>query len=517
MLLLVAGILLGGCSGPAASPSPPKSMVSPAPPESTIAPPSLPTDTPTPRLPTATSPEITPTTLPLAIPSTTGLPPGSLAFYRLQIDFATTSDWSTLEPLNPEHILAVRAVSTDPPLAEAHASLQTLALNQPIADARAGQTIHLKVDYALDLQALVQPLRFRLQKGDLKDSEVTVSLFSDSQVTPLKTIQHRGVTNSGTNPLAFSVDLSPLKAVEPQVAQVKPLDVPKMVWAFYYPWYTSIDWSSNVLQDWPETRYASADPAAIARQVEQAQSAGIDGFISSWWGPGSDTDRNLRALLEIAQLSDFKVSIYFETLAGENEGPLDEDTIETWLAEAIRSYGDHPAFMQVDGKPLIVIWASDAVPLDAWERIFTKLNDQGLPAVYLAMGYRSDNLDVFDGVHDYGIFTIPDLAQTYLSTERAVRYYSLLSDNPAPKLWVATVMPGYDDTLQPSRQGLVQERQNGDYYRATWDAALQSDPDWIFITSWNEWYEHTHIEPSVSFGDQYLQITREYADRWNGE
>ena len=48
------------------------------------------------------------------------------------------------------------------------------------------------------------------------------------------------------------------------------------------------------------------------------------------------------------------------------------------------------------------------------------------------------------------------------------------------------------------------------------EAALQSDPDWIFITTWNEWWEHTHIEPSEQFGDQYLQITREFADRWKG-
>ncbi|MGB3905510.1 MAG: glycoside hydrolase family 99-like domain-containing protein [Anaerolineae bacterium] len=40
------------------------------------------------------------------------------------------------------------------------------------------------------------------------------------------------------------------------------------------------------------------------------------------------------------------------------------------------------------------------------------------------------------------------------------------------------------------------------------EAALHSDPDWIFITTWNEWWEHTYIEPSESYGDQYLEITR---------
>jgi hypothetical protein len=58
---------------------------------------------------------------------------------------------------------------------------------------------------------------------------------------------------------------------------------------------------------------------------------------------------------------------------------------------------------------------------------------------------------------------------------------------------------------------------DGEFYRSTFEAALQSDPDWIFITTWNEWWEHTHIERSEEFGDQYLQITREYAGRWKAE
>jgi len=66
----------------------------------------------------------------------------------------------------------------------------------------------------------------------------------------------------------------------------------------------------------------------------------------------------------------------------------------------------------------------------------------------------------------------------------------------------------------PGRVGTFLDRRNGATYRATLDGAAASDPDWILITSWNEWWENTHIEPSVNFGDQYLQITREFAARW---
>jgi uncharacterized protein (TIGR03437 family) len=99
---------------------------------------------------------------------------------------------------------------------------------------------------------------------------------------------------------------------------------------------------------------------------------------------------------------------------------------------------------------------------------------------------------------------------------RATRYYPLLEERPRPRLWASTVQPGYDERLIPGRQGKYQDRQDGAFYRSTWEAALESDPDWVFITTWNEWWEHTHIEPSELYGDQYLRLTREYADRWKG-
>ncbi len=463
---------------------------------------------------TATVSEPTPTISPTA----TSLPPSEVAYYHIRIEYSTTSDWSTLDWLTPGYVLAIRAMSVTGEQIHTETSVERLALNQTLENAQAGRSISMKVDFALAPEALDQPLEFLLQKGALNSSTIRLYQIVEGEEKLIQKIDHRGAVQSdpGLNPLNFSVDLSPLGEVPPILAQVKSAGREKLVWAFYYPWYHMDSWT-YWLKDHPLEWYESGDREVILRHVEQAQGAGIDGFISSWWGPGSDTDQNLEKLLEIADANDFWVTIYFETLAGPDGAPLDETKIYEWLAFAIQKYRDHPAFFKVDGKPLIVIWASNTVPLETWKQVFEKLRTQGLDAVYLAMGYNLSNLEVFDGLHDYGVFTNADLAQTYLTTAQAVRYYTLLADEPMPKIWVATVQPGYDDTLQPSREGLVKEREDGDYYRFTWEAAIQSDPDWVFITTWNEWWEHTHIEPGELYGDQYLQITREYADRWKGK
>jgi len=100
---------------------------------------------------------------------------------------------------------------------------------------------------------------------------------------------------------------------------------------------------------------------------------------------------------------------------------------------------------------------------------------------------------------------------------RAVRYYHLLADSAAPKIWAPAIQPGYDDLLIPGRTGALRDRKDGAFYRATFDAAVQSEADWLSICTWNEWWEHTYIQGSQLYGDQYLRITRELAEKWKGK
>ena len=72
-------------------------------------------------------------------------------------------------------------------------------------------------------------------------------------------------------------------------------------------------------------------------------------------------------------------------------------------------------------------------------------------------------------------------------------------------------MPGYDDTGTDRVDAFAVDRKNGNYYRETWSAAVASQPDWVLITSFNEWVEGTMIEVSTSYGDLYLNLTRDLA------
>jgi hypothetical protein len=75
-------------------------------------------------------------------------------------------------------------------------------------------------------------------------------------------------------------------------------------------------------------------------------------------------------------------------------------------------------------------------------------------------------------------------------------------------------MPGYDDSRIRGGHA-IRDRANGDYYRRSWQAALDRNAQAVMITSFNEWFEGHQIEPSRAYGNLYLDITRDYAGRFH--
>jgi glycoprotein endo-alpha-1,2-mannosidase len=92
-------------------------------------------------------------------------------------------------------------------------------------------------------------------------------------------------------------------------------------------------------------------------------------------------------------------------------------------------------------------------------------------------------------------------------------------------IFCPSVGPGYLDTrIRPWNSSTTIERDNGNYYRNMFRSAIQVNPDFISITSFNEWHEGTQIEPAISkkltdyvyedYGqdtdpDYYLKLTKE--------
>jgi hypothetical protein len=85
---------------------------------------------------------------------------------------------------------------------------------------------------------------------------------------------------------------------------------------------------------------------------------------------------------------------------------------------------------------------------------------------------------------------------------------------------VATVSPGYDDSGLLDRRRLgnpyrVVDRNDGETYRRSlaWAEGLNPRPDIVLLSTFNEFHENTHIEPSIRLGSIYADLTRDFTRR----
>ncbi len=291
---------------------------------------------------------------------------------------------------------------------------------------------------------------------------------------------------------------------------------PPLVLAFYYLWYDETTWTPARVPDIPLEPYVSRDPQAMARHIQQARSAGIDALLAAWYGPegeSNQTEPNLRTLLDQAAATNYRIGLLFET-----DSPFlpDLDATRRALVHAQTVHAGHPAYLRVDGRPVLFFWRVSRWSVDTWRQLRAEV-DPAQSALWIAEGVDPAYLAVFDGLYLYSNTWNPPTDLGYTNRKFARLVAQAGERLGAPKRWVATVMPGYDDTRTGRANAFVRAREGGAYYAASWQAAMASRPAWIVITSFNEWPEGTYIEPSQAYGRLYLDLTAQWSARFKAQ
>ncbi len=315
--------------------------------------------------------------------------------------------------------------------------------------------------------------------------------------------------------------------------------------AFYYPWYGT-PYFSGQWRHWNEAGhnpdvinslgfrdigttdypypdvYDSNDTMRIAWQLDLARRAGIDGFIVSWWGINSFEDNALKKVLAVdgETQAPLKIALYYEIVPGQNIA----DTISD-ITYINSNYFGLKNYLKYQGKPVLFVygraifpsqWCTGDCPPGTPAVIDWSPVIKAFPNVIFvgdAMAYFMTDYSVpllrnmgFQGIHIYNpvldIKLGSDMSAAYGKFTGLAKKDGLLS--------ALTVIPGYNDTNIGRTITSVVNRDNGKLYTMLANDALKTSPapDWILITTFNEWHEGSEIEPSYQYGDQYIDLTK---------
>jgi len=273
------------------------------------------------------------------------------------------------------------------------------------------------------------------------------------------------------------------------------------VLAYYYIWFDTQSWE-RAKKDYPQLgRYSSDDPTIMRQHIQWAKGAGIDGFIVSWKGT-EKLKRRLDQLVEIADEENFKLAIIYESLDF-YRNPIPQEQVEADLIYFIDCYAYRSVFDLFE-KPLVIwsgIWEYSreeimAVIQDKRQNIYILASEKNVKD-YLRLA------DLVDGDAYYWSSVDPDTHSGYM--EKLIDMGKTVHEHNG--LWIAPAAPGYDSLLLGGTT--VVERRAGKTLQTELNTALQSLPDAIGLISWNEFSENSHIEPSLNYGEDALNLLAE--------
>ena len=345
---------------------------------------------------------------------------------------------------------------------------------------------------------------------------------------------------------------------------------------FYYPWYGNpavdgkyIHWNHEYLPHWKKDVadqyqkgihsppddigsnfypqlgcYSSSDDGTIREHMRQMRTSGAGVVVVSWYPQnkadqqGIPVDKVVPKILDIAAEFGLMVTLHIEPYKNRNEQTVREDAIYIH-----KMYAQHPAFYKYRTKdnrylPLLYVYDSYHTSPHDWANLLKPhgqytIRNTPYDCVMIALMVEFVHKDYitvggFDGFYTY--FAVDGFTYgSRWSSWSKLKSFAIQTNT----IFIPSVGPGYIDTsIRPWNYQNTRSRDNGGYYKRSFQAALSVQPSLISVTSFNEWHEGTQIEQAVPRSkngfkykdysphgpDYYLRLTRTHVgqfEKWD--
>ena len=297
----------------------------------------------------------------------------------------------------------------------------------------------------------------------------------------------------------------------------------KRAGVYVYPWYCSQKWSeAPVLYHPVHGFYRSDDPAIIASQFDALVSVGFDHIVfelvsvDDW--SFEISKRSIEQWLTLCRKETIPWSFLLDPKASAPDAPAsDELASVTRLIDFLRDLDwCHGLVEGPSKKPLLFVFQPYPEVARACNNSYSQAFELRYPA-YLPHWGHVDSKVTFPRWEPF-LHEVRNKQITlseHLSSLGFICFWQGAGVG-SPLGGFGSVIPGYyDRLLQRDPRGVPSvPRNNGETMTDQFSSAVTLGAQHILVYSWNEYFEGTNIEPTVEFGDTYVDLLRDLISTW---
>lgn len=325
-----------------------------------------------------------------------------------------------------------------------------------------------------------------------------------------------------------------------------------LIGAHYYAWYGKKEWYKNTLrrhvgqipkaegvfenEGWYCNRLGYPErlleeEKTVSQHFEWCSNYGIDFLLVSF------KREKILPYLDLAEKYNIKLTLHAETLGLVGKKKVEKEDLGKllFLVPMIKEWMQHPAWLRIDGKPAIAYYVTRQISNSAIKEAISRMRDLygdvfifGDEVWWQTPNY--ERIELFDAVYAYNMYInrhqkmdggrVCNNGATGREYLRFIESYEQKYYDVAQELGVKfcpTVLPGYNDrAVRYDVNHYPLPRKGGQFFEEYLEYSEKFLKDKILlVSSFNEWYEDSQIEPCIELCPQ-KEISTGERDLTNG-